>query len=58
MNTQNNKPDKTTAKDDALPKTTFREEQTDTLNNTANSGSNVFGFGYYRANFSNSHFGA
>ncbi|WP_338885245.1 hypothetical protein [Xenorhabdus sp. TH1] len=58
MNTQNNKPDKTITKDDSLPDTTIREVQTDTLNKTANSENNTFGFGYYRANFSNSHFGA
>ncbi|MDC9591775.1 hypothetical protein PSI23_21470 [Xenorhabdus sp. XENO-10] len=58
MNTQNNKPDETTTKDNALPDTPLREEQAGMLNNTANSESNVFGFGYYRANFSNSHFGA
>ncbi|MBC8951843.1 phage tail protein [Xenorhabdus sp. PB62.4] len=58
MNTQDNKPDKTTEKDNVLPETTLRAEQTDTLNNTENSESNIFGFGYYRANFSNSHFGA
>ncbi|MDC9614877.1 hypothetical protein PSI19_13605 [Xenorhabdus khoisanae] len=58
MNTQNNKLGKTTTKDDSLPDTTIQEEQTDTLNNTANSENYIFGFGYYRANFSNSHFGA
>ncbi|WP_340618827.1 hypothetical protein [Xenorhabdus entomophaga] len=58
MNTQDNKPDKTTKKDDVLPDTVIREERTATLNQAENGVSNIFGFGYSHANFFNSHFGA
>ncbi|MCC8381102.1 hypothetical protein [Xenorhabdus sp. PB30.3] len=58
MNTQDNKPDKATKKDNVRPDTTIREKQTVTLNQAENSVSNIFGFGYSHANFFNSHFGA
>ncbi|PHM47177.1 hypothetical protein [Xenorhabdus miraniensis] len=58
MNTQANKLDKTTEKDNVLPDTTIREKQPVTLNQAENSVSNIFGFGYSHANFFNSHFGA
>ncbi|WP_446471312.1 hypothetical protein [Xenorhabdus stockiae] len=58
MNSQNNKPNKTTEKDDVLPDSSIREKQTVMRNQTENSVSNIFGFGNYRANFLNSHFGA
>ncbi|PHM55205.1 hypothetical protein [Xenorhabdus sp. KK7.4] len=58
MNSQNNKPNKTTKKDDVLPDSSIREKQTVTRNQAENSVSNIFGFGYSHANFFNSHFGA
>ncbi|PHM69251.1 hypothetical protein [Xenorhabdus kozodoii] len=59
MNTQDNKPDKTTEKDNVFPAdTSIREKQAVTLNTAENSVSNIFGFGYSHANFFNSHFGA
>ncbi|WP_161796590.1 hypothetical protein [Xenorhabdus khoisanae] len=58
MNTQNNKSDKTTKKNDVYLDVTIRDKQTATLNKTDNSGGNIFGFGYQHANFFNSHFGA
>ncbi|OTA14585.1 hypothetical protein Xvie_03522 [Xenorhabdus vietnamensis] len=58
MNTQDNKPDKTTEKDNVLPDTPIREKQTVTLHQAENGVSNIFGFGYSHANFFNSHFGA
>ncbi|MCC8378792.1 hypothetical protein [Xenorhabdus sp. PB30.3] len=58
MNSQNNKPDKTTKKDDVLPDSSIREKQTVTRNQAENRVSNIFGFGYSHANFFNSHFGA
>ncbi|PHM51035.1 hypothetical protein [Xenorhabdus sp. KK7.4] len=58
MNTQDNKLDNKTGKDNVLPKPVIREKQTFTLNPAENGVSNIFGFGYSHANFFNSHFGA
>lgn len=58
MNTQDNKPDKATKKDNVFPDTPIREKQTATLNQAENGVGNIFGFGYSHANFFNSHFGA
>ncbi len=58
MNIQDNKPDKTTEKDDVLLDTPIREKQAAASNPTKKNVSNIFGFGYSHANFFSSHFGA